>query len=70
MATAPEPLHEQGWRLVDELNRAFAKQPWSGYVSGIRLVTADNIAYDGGPKNVFDADNGYRDVYKKIWGVK
>jgi hypothetical protein len=21
-------------------------------------------------KNVFDPDNGYRDVYKKIWGVK
>ena len=70
MATVPEPLHEQGWQLVDELNRAFAKQPWSGYISGIHLVTADNIAYDGGPKNVFDPDNGYRDVYKKIWGVK
>ncbi len=41
-----------------------------GYVSGIHLVTVDNIAYDGGPKNVFDPDNGYRDVYKKIWGVK
>ena len=70
LATVPEPLHEQGWQLVDELNRAFAKQPWSGYVSGIHLVTADNIAFDGGPDNVFDPDNGYRDVYKKIWGVK
>ena len=69
IATVPEPLHEQGWQLVDELNRAFAKQPWSGYVSGIHLVTADNIAFDGGPKNVFDPDNGYRDAYKKIWGV-
>ena len=67
IATVPEPLHEQGWQLVDELNRAFAKQPWSGYVSGIHLVTADNIAYDGGPDNVFDPANGYRDVYKKIW---
>jgi ribose transport system substrate-binding protein len=70
MATVPEPLHEQGWQLVDELNRALAKQPWSGYVSGIHLVTKNNIAYDGGPNNVFDPDNGYRDVYKKIWGVK
>jgi len=70
MATVPEPLHEQGWQLIDELNRAFHKKPWSGYVSGIHLVTASNIAYDGGPKNVFDPDNGYRDVYKKIWGVK
>ena len=70
MATVPEPLHEQGWQLIDELNRAFHKKPWSGYVSGIHLVTASNIAYDGGPKNVFDPDNGYREVYKKIWGVK
>jgi ribose transport system substrate-binding protein len=70
IATVPEPLHEQGWELIDELNRAFAKQPWSGYISGIHLVTADNIAFDGGPNNVFDPDNGYRDVYKKIWGVK
>ena len=69
MATVPEPLHEQGWQLVDELNRAFAGEPWSGYVSGIHLVTADNIAFDGGPDNVFDPDNGYRNVYKGIWGV-
>ena len=68
--TVPEPLNMQGWQLVDELNRAFAKQPWSGYTSGIHLVTADNVAFDGGDKNVFDPDNGYRDEYKKIWGVK
>ena len=68
--TVPEPLNEQGWQLVDELNRAFNKQPWSGFISGIHLVTANNIAYDGGPKNIFDPDNGYRDQYKAIWGVK
>lgn len=70
IATVPEPLQEQGWQLVDELNRAFAKQPWSGYVSSIHLVMPDNIAYDGGPKNIFDPDNGYRDQYRSIWGVK
>ncbi len=32
------------------------------------VVTAANIAYDGGPNNVFDPDNGYRDHYKAIWG--
>ena len=68
--TVPEPLNMQGWQLVDELNRAFAKEPWSGYTSGIHLVTADNVAFDGGDKNVFDPGNGYRDEYKKIWGVK
>lgn len=70
IATVPEPLQQQGWQLIDELNRAFAKQPWSGYVSGIHLVMPDNIAYDGGPKNIFDPDNGYRDQYRSIWGVK
>jgi len=69
-ATVPEPLNMQGWQLADELNRAFAHEKWSGYVPGVHLVTAANIAYDGGPKNVFDPDNGYRDEYKKIWGVK
>ena len=68
--TVPEPLNMQGWQLVDELNRAFAKQPWSGYVPGVHLVTADNVKYDGGPNNVFDPDNGYRDHYKAIWGGK
>ncbi|QND50782.1 substrate-binding domain-containing protein [Phyllobacterium sp. 628] len=67
-ATVPEPLAMQGWQVVDELNRAFSKQAWSGYVPGIHIVTADNIAFDGGDKNVFDPDNGYRDQYKKIWG--
>ena len=68
--TVPEPLNMQGWQLADELNRAFAKAPWSGYTSTIHLVTAANVGFDGGDKNVFDPDNNYRGEYKKIWGVK
>ncbi|EJZ20100.1 sugar ABC transporter substrate-binding protein, partial [Rhizobium sp. Pop5] len=56
------------WQLVDELNRAFAGAPWSGYVSPLHVVTSQNVEFDGGPKNSFDPDNGYRDQYKKIWG--
>lgn len=67
-ATVPEPLTMQGWQLVDEINRALAGEEWSGFVPGVHLVTPENIAYDGGPRNVFDPDNGYRDEYKKIWG--
>lgn len=66
--TVPEPLNMQGWQIVDELNRAFAKQPWSGYVPKVHLVTAENVGKDGGPKNVFDPDNGYRAKYTAIWG--
>jgi ribose transport system substrate-binding protein len=68
--TVPEPLNMQGWQIVDELNRSFAKQPWSGYVPKVHLVTAANVGKDGGPKNLFDPDNGYRDQYKGIWGRK
>jgi ribose transport system substrate-binding protein len=66
-ATVPEPLAMQGWQVVDELNRAFSKVDWSGYVPSVHLVTPDNIEFDGGPKNVFDPDNGYRAAYTKIW---
>ena len=66
--TVAEPLNLQGWQLIDELNRAFAGQAWSGYVSPLHVVTRANIAYDGGPNNVFDPDNGYREQYRRIWG--
>jgi ribose transport system substrate-binding protein len=64
----PEPLNMQGWQIVDELNRAFAKEKWSGYVPKVHLVTVGNVGKDGGPKNVFDPDNGYRAQYKTVWG--
>ncbi len=69
VATIPEPLSLQGWQCVDELNRAFAGVQPSGYVTAVHLVTNSNIAYDGGPQNLFNPDNGYQDQYKKIWGV-
>ena len=66
--TVPEPLNMQGWQVIDEMNRALNKAAWSGYSPKVHLVTADNVAKDGGPTNVFDPDNGYRNHYKKIWG--
>ncbi len=66
--TVPEPLNMQGWQVVDEMNRALNKAAWSGYSPKVHLVTAENVAKDGGPTNVFDPDNGYRNHYKKIWG--
>ncbi len=66
--TVSEPLNLQGWQIVDELNRAFAQAPWSGYTPKVHLVTPDNVARDGGADNRYDPDNGYRDHYKAIWG--
>lgn len=67
-ATVPGPLNMQGWQVIDEMNRALAKAPWSGYVPLAHVVTAANVGADGGDKNLFDPGNGYRDQYKKIWG--
>jgi len=66
--TVPEPLNMQGWQIVDELNRSFSKVVWSGYVPKVHLVTVENVGKDGGPKNLFDPDNGYRMQYARIWG--
>jgi ribose transport system substrate-binding protein len=68
-ATVAEPLSLHGWQLIDEANRALAGENWSGYVAPTHLVTKENIGSNGGPNNVYDPDNGYRDVYKKIWGI-
>jgi ribose transport system substrate-binding protein len=68
-ATVAEPLSLHGWQLIDEANRALAGENWSGYVAPTHLVTKENIGSNGGANNVYDPDNGYRDVYKKIWGV-
>lgn len=67
-ATVPEPLMLQGWQVVDELNRGFSGQPASGYVAPVHLVTTKNVDLDGGKKDNYDPDNGYRAVYAGIWG--
>jgi ribose transport system substrate-binding protein len=65
-ATAADPLNQQGWQTIDELNRLFARAATSGFVGPPRLVTADNIAC-GGQRPLYDPDNGYRDAYRRIW---
>ncbi|MGN6333820.1 MAG: substrate-binding domain-containing protein [Motilibacteraceae bacterium] len=63
-ATVPEPLNQEGWQIVDEFNRAFNKQAASGYVPAVHVTDATNV----GSTTSWDPDNGYRDVYRKIWG--
>jgi len=70
IGTVAEPLRLHGWQAVDELNRAFAGQKDSGYSAPVHLVTPANIKFDGGRHNEYDPDNGYRERYRKIWGVK
>jgi ribose transport system substrate-binding protein len=63
-ASIAEPLYLQGWQIVDELNRARAQQPPSGYVAPPRLITRADVP-DGA---VFDPGSGYRANYRRIWG--
>lgn len=65
--TVAEPLHLQGWQLVDKLNRLFSGRKVRGYVTPVHLVTRENIAVDGGPRMLFGPDNDYRKVYRRIW---
>jgi ribose transport system substrate-binding protein len=70
IATVAEPLHLHGWQCIDELNRAFGGQPPSDYVAPVHLFTSANIEKDGGAQNIFDPGNGYKEQYRKIWGIK
>jgi ribose transport system substrate-binding protein len=65
--TVAEPLNLHGWQLVDEMNRLFAGAGVTGYVFPVHLVTANNVAADGGDRLIYDPANGYRDVYRRIW---
>jgi ribose transport system substrate-binding protein len=65
--TVAEPLNLHGWQLVDELNRLLNQQPVSGYIVPVHLVAPDNVAFDGGPRFLYDPNNRYRDIYRQIW---
>ena len=68
IATVAEPLRLHGWQEVDELNRAFAGSPPSGFVAPPHLFIKANIDKDGGPKDIYDPQNGYEKIYRQIWG--
>ena len=63
-ASIAEPLYLQGWQLIDELNRARARRPASGYIAPPRLITKADVPRG----SVFDPPGGYRANYARIWG--
>jgi ribose transport system substrate-binding protein len=70
IGTVPEPANMDGWQLVDEMNRAFSGVGPSGFVMPVHFVSGQNIAFDGGHKNMFEPENDYRNQYKKYWMPK
>jgi ribose transport system substrate-binding protein len=67
--TVSEPIELQAYQAIDEFNRAFNKQPPSGFVQAPYLVTSENVDKEGGDKNIFVPSNDYKNQYLKIWGV-
>ncbi len=67
-STVAEPLNLHGWQLVDELNRLIENKPVSGFIFPPHLITADNIPDQAGTGFNYDPNNGYRDIYRRIWG--
>lgn len=63
-ASIAEPLYLQGWQLIDEINRARAGEPASGYLAPPRLITRADVPNG----DVFDPPGGYRAQYSRIWG--
>lgn len=64
-ASVAEPLQMHGFQLADELNRAFAGEPCSGYVAKPILVTAQ-VLKDSGSAGI-EAGLGFEAAYARIW---
>lgn len=68
--TVSEPVELQAYQAIDEFNRAFNKQPPSGFVQPPYVVTTANVDAEGGKTNVFIPSNDYVKHYLSNWGVK
>lgn len=65
VAAIAEPLHAQGWQIADELNRAFANEAPSGFVTQPLIITKDFLKTVKS-KNL-DSGLPFEEAYKKIW---
>ncbi|MEX6503444.1 hypothetical protein [Pseudomonas zhanjiangensis] len=64
IATVAEPLEAHGWQVLDELNRALAGEPPSGYVARPLLVTGRTANGDAAPDRQHEAG------YLRLWQPK
>jgi ribose transport system substrate-binding protein len=69
IGTIPEPVLEQGWQAVDELNRAFHGEEPSEYLPPLHLITKENIERDVDGDH-YEPQDEYKQHYKEIWGLE
>jgi len=68
VATVAEPLKMQGYQLADELNRALAGAPPSGFQSTPILVTTELLKTTG--NRGIESTLGFEAAYSAIWARK
>lgn len=68
VATIAEPLNQQGWQLADELNRTFAHEPISEYISKPKLITSDSVLQKDTADGEAESIVLYKQYYREIWG--
>lgn len=68
VATVAEPLKMHGYQLADELNRALAGSPPSGFQSQPILVTTELLKSTG--SRGIESALGFETAYSAIWGRK
>ena len=68
VATVAEPLKMQGYQLADELNRALAGAPPSGFQTRPILVTTELLKATG--SRGIEATLGFESAYSAIWNGK
>lgn len=65
IATVAEPLGAHGWQLVDELNRAFAGEPPSGFVGQPLLITTEVLRES--ESITIELDTSHEESYLRLW---
>jgi ribose transport system substrate-binding protein len=68
LATVAEPLRLQGYQIADELNRAFAGAPPSGFQTQPILVTPELLKATG--SRGIESGLGFEAAYDAIWARK
>jgi ribose transport system substrate-binding protein len=70
VATVPQPQSELAYQAVNELVRAMAGQPPSGYSPDVYIVDKSDVDLYGGDKNQFVPANDFAQRYLGIWTGK
>lgn len=65
IATIAEPLGAHGWQVVDELNRAFAGEPPSGYVARPLRITTEVLR--ASETISIELDTSHEAGYLQLW---